>query len=139
MHPQNKTFFTEIRLLSQHIVNTLFEYKVQVVCPFVDEETFIIKAKRSQEKELTIKIIQIQKIILFYLLEDGLLVDSFWINWTNYIKKKLFNTYILKDLKTEELKPLTYRILKNLQTKADILLRVIYNNLKLFNKFLTHR
>ena len=99
MHPHTKTFFTEIKLLTQHLFDTLLHYQLKIVCPYVDEETAIIKLTRSKDKELTIKLIQIQKIILFYLLEDGLVVDSFWINWTNYIKKKLYNTYILKDLK----------------------------------------
>lgn len=114
----------------------LIQQKIMMSCSRADEETYLIHVG----DRLSVKLIQIQKIIVVYVLEGNCVIDSFWLNWQSHIKKKLHNTYILKDLKTEELhKIFEARIVKHLSPKSDLFLRAIYNNLITFNRLLTHK
>ena len=62
----------------------------------------IVHLLHHPQRAFKLKLIQVQYLISFFIMDESGLVDSFWLDYRNYLPKRLFNTYRVKDMEEEK-------------------------------------
>lgn len=108
MDPIEKIHFTELSCYVELLAKCLQQNGVKFVGPRMSPEQDVFSAEMvalegHQDRFVRVRVVQLQYILQFLLScrMDGQpyegVDDSFWIDYRNYLPKKIFNSYRLRD------------------------------------------